>query len=160
MTTLIRPYAAGIFASLTLLACCLAFPQWPQALGLEVGSRQSTHRSEVEAAGPRCEVFKARIDAKAQIIARLRAGELDLFEAAGWFGSVNREPAEYADYSWRNLPGGSDEEKLCRQVILWVRGNLAQSVPESELGELVARLEARLAARLCDRGRVELPELR
>lgn len=160
MTSLIRRYAAGIVSSLALAGVCVAFPQWPEALGLEVASRQREPRSEVSAPGPQCAVLKARIEAKAQIIARLRAGELDLFEAAGWFGCVNREPAEFADHSWRTLPGGSDEEKLCRQVILWVRGFLTQSVPESELDSFVGGLEARLSARLCDRGGVELPELR
>ena len=160
MTTLICRYAAGIVSSLALAGACLAFPQWPKVLGLEVATAQRRSASEVTAPGPQCEVFKARIEAKTQIIARLRSGELNLFEAAGWFACVNREPAEFADHSWRNLPGGSDEEKLCRQVIFWVRGNLAHAMPESEMDSFVAGLEARLSARLRDGGRVELPEWR
>ena len=160
MTNLMRRYATGIVSSLALASVSVAFPQWPRILGLEVATAHRVRGSEVTPPGPRCEVFKARIDAKTQIIAQLRAGELDLFEAAGWFGCVDREPAEFADRSWQHLPGGSDEEKLCRQVILWVRGNLEHSTSESELKSLVARLEARLSARLCDRGRVELPEWR
>ena len=160
MTTPMRRYATGIVSSLALASVCVAFPQWPQVLGLEVATAHRVRDSEVTAPGPKCEVFKARIDAKSQIIARLKAGDLDLFEAAGWFGCVDREPAEFADRSWQNLPGGSDEEKLCRQVILWVRGNLSEPKPQSELDSFVAELEARLSARLCDCGRVELPEWR
>ena len=160
MTTLIRRYATGIVSSLALGGLCVAFPQWPTVLGLEVATAKRVRSSEVTAPGPQCEAFKARIDAKTQIIARLRAGELNLFEAAGWFACVNREPAEFADYSWRNLSGGSDEEKLCRQVLLWVRGSLAHTMPESEMDSFVAGLEARLSARVGNGGRIELPEWR
>ena len=160
MTTLMRRYAAGIVSSLALVGLCVAFPQWPTVLGLEVATAKRVRSSEVTAPGPQCEAFKARIDAKTQIIARLRAGELNLFEAAAWFACVNREPAEFADRTWQNLPGSSDEEKLCRQVLFWVRGNLAHAMPESEMDSFVAGLEARLSVRLRDGGRVELPEWR
>ena len=160
MKTMIYRYAAGIAASIALAGSCLAFPQWPQALGLEVASARPAQSSLVLEPGTKCDVFKARIGAKSQIIERLRGGELDLFEAAGWFGHVNHEPAEFADRSWQFLPGDSDEEKLCRQVILWARGHLGQSMPPSEFDTFIADLEARLSARLRDRGRVELPEWR
>ena len=160
MIALIRFYGTGIVLSVALAGASVVCPRWPELLGLEVASRRQTGSREGLAPGKGCEVYKARIDAKVQIVTRLRAGELDLFEAAAWFACVNQEPAEYADKTWEYTPGNSKEEKLCRQVILWAKAHLSHSTPESAVDLFVEELEAKLSARLCERGRVELPDWR
>jgi hypothetical protein len=160
MTAMIRFYGTGILMSIALVGVSVVCPRWPEVFGIEVASRPRARGHEVSEPGRECQVFNARIDAKAQIISRLRAGELDLFEATAWFASVNREPADFVDNSWMVMPGDSNEEKMCRQVILWSKGCLTRSMPESELGLFIEKLEAQLSARLCERGRIELPDWR
>src|SRR4051794_33126210 len=54
---------------------------------------------------------------KAQVIDRLLARELNLVEAAAAFRELNAHPADCPALGWRLLPGLSDGEKMCRQVI-------------------------------------------
>jgi hypothetical protein len=97
--------------------------------------------------------------AKAAVIARVRAGELTLFEAAAWFRWLNSEPASAPDAHWRLLPGASLDEKLCRQVICWAESETAAQGSVREGETMADRLRAELARHLAEHGEVVLPEL-
>jgi hypothetical protein len=102
-------------------------------------------------------VASRRLKEKERVVARLRAGELGLLEAAAWFRFLNDNPPEYPSAFRARYPGRSDGEKACRQVIAWVKTELYYTVPESQAASEVRRLEAELAALLAEHEHIELP---
>lgn len=161
---IVRPFArAASFCLKTLVIALvtagtvLAFagPDWARLLG---AGRASAGYRLVLAQSEESAVSVQRSIAKDQVIGRLMAGELSLVEAAAWFRYLNDNPAEHPmDYRYHET-GDSDEEKLCRQVIAWVRNRLqAESASDSQIEVVVGRLERELDARLARDGRVELP---
>jgi hypothetical protein len=106
---------------------------------------------------PEAQVTIRRVKAKSEVIDRVRRGEITLFEAAAWFRHLNSEPPEYPENSWRQLRGDCNNEKVCRQVILWVDGQLGGKAPANEVDELVMHLEAELQRHLAEHGSVILP---
>jgi hypothetical protein len=73
----------------------------------------------------------------------LRERRLGLTDAAARFGELNAA-SPGAEGGLRLLyPGASDEERCCRQVIAWVRKDLAQESP-GEAERLAGALEAQL----------------
>ena len=161
MATSMRFFAAVLLISVGLTVA-VAQPDWLRTIGVEVATfdRAANSSSVVSGPPPECHVRERRCLAKAEVVARLVARELDLFEAAARFHYLNHEPPEYQHLGYRRLAGETDEEKLCRQVILWVRIHRRDLAPESEIEQLIGSLEAILAARLCECGRIELPEWR
>ena len=132
-------------------------PKGLQSLGIEfASSNQSADTTLVLEAPPESAICERRCAAKLQVVARIVAGELDLFEAAAHFRYLNHEPLEYPQLGYRELPGKTDEEKLCRQVISWVNSDQRDKAPSSEVERLVADLEAALESRLRRCGRIEL----
>jgi hypothetical protein len=102
----------------------------------------------VESPAPReSEVYRARSEAKDRVVAQVAAGELDLFGAAMHFRQLNHEPPELASHAYRALPGRTNEEKLCRQVILWLRAQKGGHLSPSEVEQAAAGLEDALASR-------------
>ena len=148
-----------------LLACLLACgflvvsvsrPDWLRAVGVEVATPGAGHGVALVLEQPReCWVGERRFVAKAQVTARLAAGELDLFAAASWFRDLNNEPPDCPDMNYLRLPGVTREEKLCREVIRWTREFGSDG---ARTGALSADLEAVLAGRLCMGGQIELPK--
>jgi hypothetical protein len=157
---MIRSYGLGIAMSAALLAAPLARPAWLALLGDDrrptPGGIASAPYEEYKA-HEECVVFEAQFRAKAAIVGRLRAGELDLFRAAAWFRHVNEEPPRYSNRAWMLEEGDTDGEKLCRHVIGWTRKYFERSVPPSELASLVAGLERQLSDRLREKDGGELP---
>ncbi|MFZ1994288.1 MAG: hypothetical protein WAU75_09275, partial [Solirubrobacteraceae bacterium] len=67
------------------------------------------------------EVERLRQAAKLRVVARVVSGELDLPGAVDHFRQINHEPPGSPELRYRLLPGVTDEEKLCREVIMWVK---------------------------------------
>jgi hypothetical protein len=82
------------------------------------------------------------------------AGRLGLVEAAGRFRDLTPDPPFNQEVFRRAYPGGSDEERYCRQVIAFVRVALREQ-PGAD-PSVVGRLEAELQDRL-ERGDLSLP---
>jgi hypothetical protein len=151
-----------LLTGLTLLAAALggldaACPGWLEDLGR--GRLPSSAASSVLL--PRQqehEVLAERTEVRRQVVRRLAAGELTLFEAAARFGVLNRTPEELPDRGWRLLPGGCDGEKLCRQVMQWAESDLASVMPPRKGEALIRGWQAELAAHIARHGRVVLPE--
>jgi hypothetical protein len=54
---------------------------------------------------------------------------------------------------WRLLPGRSDEEKLCRQVIHWARLQLEDTMTTSQAHARLQALEAELSVHIARHGK-------
>jgi hypothetical protein len=152
-----------ILGSLALLASALPMIAWVQpaclsAIGLEWQSKGKraawAQRSKDQDA--HYLVVRQRLMAKDKVIKRLLAGEMSLVEAAAWFGFLNETPAKYPDLRWRSIPGSSDGEKLCRQVILWVNGARDSQALSSPLDNRLCQLEEELAGHLARHGTIDL----
>jgi hypothetical protein len=98
-----------------------------------------------------------RATRKRIVVEALIAGRLTLVQAAGRFRALNRATPPFFWQQFREAyPGGSDEERHCREVIAWVEIELedadpclALSLRRALLGELERRLK---------RGKPPLPE--
>jgi hypothetical protein len=153
--------------SLILVTACVVGmgstqPSWMAALGLQAASRSAsgpTTECLPREPGSQHDVVYQRILAKGRIIESVLTGEMDLFEAAAWFGLLNATPAQYPDRFWKTLPGASDGEKLCNQVISWTRGQLNSHLSRCEVEARVHELADQLQQHLACHGSVQLPDV-
>ena len=157
MTAMIRFWVTGIVLSAAFAGVVIARPTWLEVLGVEMASQEQPRSYTILGPGETGRVLVARCEAKGQIMDRLRTREMNLFEAAAWFRQISLQPAQHVERSWQYYEGNSQEEKLCRQVIVWATSYLAQLMPASELELLLVELEGQLADRLCAEGGVDLP---
>jgi hypothetical protein len=101
-------------------------------------------------------ILLARIEKRKEITLQLAAGRMSLFEAAAKFKRLNREPNPSPHRMENFFPGASDNERLCRQVIEWLRH---QPMPSKQREQALAQAEADLRDHLaCHGGQVILPE--
>jgi hypothetical protein len=117
-----------------------------------------------ELSRPASEVVILRAIAKNQVAREVAAGRNSLPEAAGLFRALDRLAPESAPASeWfgddlpPNIPGRTDEERLCRQVVAYVRVALRDG-PADVAAAVVARLEAEFREELRQRGTIRLPD--
>lgn len=153
-TVTTRIMTALIVVAGLLAVAMTVHPEWltgiPSGKGAAATSELVSHPAE------RSEVVSRRIRAKADIIARLLADELTLFQAASLFSYVNGLPTGMEDVSWKKQPGGDDGERLCRQVITWVRAELGTRCVPSEVEIRLERLERQLHQQIVAHGGVTL----
>jgi hypothetical protein len=101
-------------------------------------------------------ILLASISKKQEITLQLAAGRMRVFEAAAKFKRLNAVPNLGPDNVLTNFPGASDNERVCRQVIVWLRN---QPMPSKQLEQALAHAEADLRDHLaCHGGQVFLPE--
>jgi hypothetical protein len=102
--------------------------------------------------------LRRSLAAKDQVTGEVIAGRLRLPEAAARFRALEAaRPSRYCDPHTELLPGDSEGERLCREVIWHVQGRLHWDDPAREQ-EVTARLEAELRDQLARDGTVRLPE--
>ena len=112
--------------------------------------------SSTEACRRQAEV-RAWHESKRQVVRELCQGRLTLFAAAGQFLALNREKPRSWELVAPTLPGNSDEERVCHELIRWSYTHLMESAP----GEAVAKpaaFRAELYAHLDCFGSVALAE--
>jgi hypothetical protein len=101
-------------------------------------------------------ILLARIEKKEEITLQLAAGRMSVFEAAAKFKRLNAVPNLGPNDVLTNFPGASDNERLCRQVIVWLQN---QPLPSQQREQALAQAEADLRDHLaCHGGQVFLPE--
>jgi hypothetical protein len=126
----------------------------------DVASRQAAVRSgqRREYLSRQHAVVLNRSRAKHAIIVDLLAGRLTLLQAGRQFKDLNETPITCQDDYRPNFPGRTDEEKVCRQVLLWLENELHErGRPQAEA--IVQRFEDELRRHMaCHGGRVVLPE--
>ena len=108
------------------------------------------------------ETAALRVIAKEQIARAAAAGRRSLVESAALFGALNRLPPAVAEPppGWYDsslpIPADTEADRLCRQVVAWVR--VALHDEPDRAAAAVARLEAEYFEELCERGAVRLPD--
>jgi hypothetical protein len=140
-----------------------AQPKWAADLGLDWSGLSDMPELFVHETGRQREldyhkkIVDHRLRAKQQIIEEVLEDRLSLLEAAAGFRDLNRTPEDSPCQVGRKIPGNSDEERLCRQVISWAEGEARRKTPD-RADSLVARLEAELQDHIRQHGTVRLPE--
>jgi hypothetical protein len=93
-------------------------------------------------------------EARKRIAWQVLTGQLSLLQAAQRYQDLNES---YDGFSWENFrmmfPGGTDDERVCRQVIQFVQIELSE---DSQAGKLPATKLERELADLLRRGKVHL----
>jgi hypothetical protein len=100
---------------------------------------------------------RSQAGAREGILVDLRANRIGLLEAAQRFGELNRQLDEGTSYVFFRFRGGSEGERLCRQVIQWIK---CREPDPPGLKDLAFRhgLEAEMEALLRRDGEVRLPK--
>jgi hypothetical protein len=141
------------------LAAALVRPEWAGDLALKkwIGENVWSHsQGATDAEIDQCRrAVVQRSAAKRQITWDLIDGRLTLFEAAALFRRWNEEYPRLPDPS---TPGDSIEERLCRQVIEWVRLELRERHPGA-VDQFCASFEAELRRHKEQYGKVILPNV-
>jgi hypothetical protein len=101
-------------------------------------------------------VLLARCQERQTIIEQLAAGRISLFEAAAQFKRLNAQPNPSTYGFVTKLPGDSDNERTCWQVIYWLDSN-TRHMPPSQQQLLLERLKADLCEHRARNGSVILP---
>lgn len=163
MAKLLRVACMVVLLVGTALAAAFVQPEWSRDLGLDrcgplVPENGPRGRSKsVTGLDEGVPAIQRRIRAKARVVDELIDGRLTLFEAAALFRRLNDPSPASAAHLARDCPGDSEEERLCRQVIAWVRVTLPQR-PADVADEMGARFEEELREHKECHGVVILPD--
>jgi hypothetical protein len=134
---------------------------WMESQGIDwwnVPEMQRINDAETERADrlDRQAVFVLhRTTAKSELVRAVIDGKMSLLEAAGWFRELNKGNASCPATRYAS-PEGSEAERLCLQVLSWVRGELADR-PSSESEPLYRRLQAEFEDLRKGEGGLHLP---
>jgi hypothetical protein len=132
-----------------LLAVCHSYPDLARRFDLDFWTIPEMQR-QIEQSKARDEELNARWRARQaqqeafeRIADEVAAGRMELLEAASRFQETNHAtPYGKRDLSgW--IPGDTEEERCCRQVISWVEARL-KAKPTTETTCVKARLEQEL----------------
>jgi hypothetical protein len=146
---------AGLFLLLVLGTCAA----WRIAPALPDGTGQSALDQEVERAGQlqrQLDELNRRSEIKERITKQFLTGDITLLEAAASFRNVNRQSADFPIGSAALLPGRTEEEKTCNQVLFWVAAVLSAH-EDQDADEIIAELREELEAHIRESGAPLLP---
>jgi hypothetical protein len=151
--------ALGALAVCLLWVSCRLDPGGPspapKSSVLEPDVDQETRRAEQLEA--RRKVLQWSISTRLTITDELITRHLTLAEAAAGFHAVDGVKYTYTRPVTQDFPGRTEEERLCRRVIGFVRERLHERPGQQAA---VARLEEDLQASRGQDGTVQLPEFR
>ena len=162
MTALMRTLASFTLILIALASAVAVRPGWASNLGVDFladlhqqSEMEDERQAELERLGA---LVKQRLKGRQAAIHDLIEGRKDLFEAAARFRELNALAGECRCRYREAYPGSTDEERLCRHVIAWVRGEL--EIPSPRFAEeLCQRLNKELEGHLRRNGTVHLPPL-
>jgi hypothetical protein len=164
MNVYVRTLSCAALLGTALIGLSQLRPAWATRYGLDWWSLPELHeelrRGEEEGAAmqPRAEVLEARMLAKGRVVAELRAGRLTLLQATARFRDLNTPIEGVHDDLRGRVAGATEEERLCRQVILWAWAADLEVSPDAA-EQPRARLEAELERLLAENnGIVRLPD--
>jgi hypothetical protein len=159
MSKILRFLGLVMMLLIVVLAAALVQPEWARDLGLEScikmarGYRAFWLQDDREIYLNR-QASNRRYSAKQRLIVELLDGQRTLFEAAALF---RRWDAEYPVLPIpAGVPGDSEEEQFCWQVIDWAKKHLYLSGLDSS--EASVRLKEELRRHKEQHGKVILPE--
>jgi hypothetical protein len=139
-----------------------AAADWLSAMGLDVWNlpeleqqlAQECQRDEA-LEGARV-VLLRRIAQRRRVTQDLIAGRLTLLEATAEFRRLRRMTPDFLDRFHSLYPGATEEERVCRGLIAWVRAELIVQPDQAEAR--AARFEAELQDHLNRNGTLLLPD--
>jgi hypothetical protein len=103
-------------------------------------------------------IAKRRSEARQRIIQEVIEGRETLLGAAASLRAIDTNPSDFPPEYPKFFPGGSEGERLCREVIIRVTNALQDTAPD-QVRSQTARLEAELQEHLREHhGVVVLPE--
>lgn len=151
--------SAGLLGAL-LVGGTYACPRLTSRLGLNLAELAELQR-HINANLKRAEeldrlsrLVYQNVERREQVMAAVRQGALDLFEAAARFRAISRDlPADHLQFVRLAYPCPTAEECYCRQVIHYLRG---EALYHAESGATADEMEAALNARLRE-GPIRLP---
>jgi hypothetical protein len=115
------------------------------------------HRQRGEELEQRTRAVIGRLERKEKIVKALLAGRLTLLQAAARFRALNEGPPAFGWDQFRDaMPGGSDDERHCHEVIEFAYHVVSHDDPH-RAAELREGLRAELRQHL-GRGPLRLPE--
>jgi hypothetical protein len=157
---------AGMIAAVLSVAMVAALlqPEWLCDLGVQPWSLTEF------ATAPPCEqglslppgleaqALDQRIEAKRRVVNEMLDGQHTLFKTAAIFRRLNAEYPRQPPAP--GFPGDSDEERVCWQVIIWVRGVMRlRGDPEEMIQNVSACFEKELSDHKHQHGTVCLPDV-
>jgi hypothetical protein len=149
-----QSWPALAFAAVTAVAVCWHLsPDGGAWRALYQGTRSDEEYPRDEEHEPKLRYLTWSHAVRARVAQALVRGELTLGEAAACFRQVNALRPPGLRSSAEHFRGGSEEERICRQVIRYVGVALED---ETRDGGLVLHLEAELEGRV-RRGDLRLP---
>jgi hypothetical protein len=161
MVDLLRLAGIVVLVLAVAAAAALVQSEWARDLGVDglapavgdhVWGRRTVEPGEEDLAVQR------RILEKNRVARELIDGRLTLVEGAATFRRLNAMPPCSAEFLPNYFAGDSEEERVCRQVILWVRALAAQQ--SAYLADVTAtRLEEELSRHKARHGTVILPDV-
>jgi hypothetical protein len=101
-------------------------------------------------------VLLARCEERRVICDQVAAGRMSLFEAAAQFKHLNSLPGPSSYDAVAAMPGDSENERVCSQVISWLESTTRQ-LPPSQREAVVERAKADLREHRDCHGTVILP---
>jgi hypothetical protein len=132
------------------VALAMFRPAWASAVGLDVWNLEDEERERTAAERRGAELeeidraIQENIAAKDGVIDDLLAERLTLLEAAALFRRLDAVCPGRSTIPER-IPGRTEEERYCRQVIYWVEAT-TRYWPPSQAAAIRNRLEAELSA--------------
>jgi hypothetical protein len=161
MVDLLRLAGMVVLVLAVVAAAALLKPEWACDLGVDgctldtQGDDRSSTTLEPDADDL---AVQRRILEKERVAQELVDGRLTLFEAATIFRRLNAAPPRSTAPLALYHPGDSEEERLCRHVIAWVRTRMVRRSPY--LADVLAsRLEEELSRHKARHGAVILPDV-
>ncbi len=149
MNSFMRLLMGVALMGVALTALNRTAPEWVRDVGLDFWKLpdlwqdyhdSSRHLAEEEAKNA---LVLNRVGARSKIVERVADGSMSLFEAASAFRELNLESGTAVPNLIRlQFPDGSDEECLCRQVILWTETDLTAKGESERANEVVTRLQS------------------
>jgi hypothetical protein len=135
--------------SLAATSLTIIFSQYPPATDEPARPRVSEEETQSLP-----ELIAVRIVAKNRLAREVIAHRLSVVQAAALFRALNRLPPEALPPP-RSVPACTEEERLCRQVVQYVRAHVKEP---DRAADAVASLNAEFKAELDKQGSIHLPD--
>jgi hypothetical protein len=140
-----------------------ARPDWLADLGLDVWMLpefgRQLERERLRSAELDVDLKHAleRLEAEKRLVAEVIDGRRTLWEAAARLRDLPHAAPSFWEMFRLDVEGTSDDEKMCRHVIGWVRASAPPGPDQARAAAVADRLQAELDERLCLYGTVCLP---
>jgi len=132
---------SGVTILLAILAGITVRGFYLMQENLNQGERDVGFTREVLPRDPDIEIMKRCAEAKNQVAGEWINGEITLPEAAEEYRTINASRPPHLPASLKGYPGNSEEERLCRQVMMYAEFILRG---RSDAKAVLARLESEL----------------